>query len=309
MLYYPGQDEQSFRIQQQLSAEFNFAQRLFNSWRSRPKNRWIIASPLPDIVKNVAVMLDQQAIRLFRSVVELCVNGEATSATILARSLFESTLALYFVLKPRICIPVFPVLDKSQKPKPNAWHASISTKNKIRRTSDFLTRDFRARLYIANIQLTADKFVKRHANTPGRKRMAHIIAKSVDPKEVAAVENAIGSQWAYILRHKPHTYSGLSIALLSKLLGSHLDKWYDGIYPFQSNIVHASNAARILQLNEQTGATETAAFSRDEEIRDTLRSGCALFLIGASLMSDYLKMGVATDTLLYMLRTEHARLQ
>jgi hypothetical protein len=159
------------------------------------------------------------------------------------------------------------------------------------------------------MQLSDDKFVQRYSKTPGRKQMARLIEKSVDRNEVTAVEKALAVKWTYILRHRPHTYSGLSIASLSKLLGNHLDKWYDSIYHFQSRIVHASNAARSLQLNEQTGAIETAAYSRNEEIRDNLRTGCTLFLIGASLMSDHLKMGVATDTLLYMLREEHSRFQ
>jgi hypothetical protein len=96
MLDFPGFDERSAEIQESYRADFELARRMFSSWVHRPIDRWLFKSELPGEVLSLSYMLNIQACRQFRSVIELCKIGEGENANILARSLFETTLGHFF---------------------------------------------------------------------------------------------------------------------------------------------------------------------------------------------------------------------
>lgn len=57
---------------------------------------------LPQKVYLSVAALNLQAFPLFRSIIEDCKRGEGYSASIICRSLFETYLALTFILKPKV---------------------------------------------------------------------------------------------------------------------------------------------------------------------------------------------------------------
>src|SRR5262245_56178694 len=99
MLAYPDQDERSAEIRNRFGDELRVAEGVFDFWLKLKKDKWLKRSRLSWRVKHVAMLLNMQACRQFRSVVELCKISEAFNASIIARSLYETALATYFVLK------------------------------------------------------------------------------------------------------------------------------------------------------------------------------------------------------------------
>src|SRR5262245_34749953 len=91
---FSDEAERSAQVATELEPFFNVAEALHNSWLTHAKDEWLRKSKLQRQALNVAVMLDVQASRLFRSVIEECRRCEAYGANIISRSLFETVLAI-----------------------------------------------------------------------------------------------------------------------------------------------------------------------------------------------------------------------
>ena len=70
MIYFAGEDERRAEIQAALGSHFEFAERSLKYWLHCEKERWLDQSPLSDHVLHLAMMLNIQAMRLFRTVTE-----------------------------------------------------------------------------------------------------------------------------------------------------------------------------------------------------------------------------------------------
>jgi hypothetical protein len=108
---FAGEQKRSAEVQKNLCALFSLAESLFNFWLDQDKDKW--AAKIPIESGNLALILDVQACRLFRSVVEECRRCEAFNASILARTLFENTLGVAFLLKKDVRIIVEPTKGKT----------------------------------------------------------------------------------------------------------------------------------------------------------------------------------------------------
>src|ERR1700687_2732357 len=93
---FPDQSEQGKAIETTLSRELEFADRLYRFWFDTEKHTAVNKSKLSDEGKLIAFALDVQLSRYFFSAVEQCRRGDAMTANILARSLFETVLATLF---------------------------------------------------------------------------------------------------------------------------------------------------------------------------------------------------------------------
>jgi hypothetical protein len=80
---FPGEHDRSTEVQQNLADLFNLAEAIFNFWRDQDKNRWKTIVPMASA--NLALILDVQAMRLFRSITQDCKRAEAFTANILTR--------------------------------------------------------------------------------------------------------------------------------------------------------------------------------------------------------------------------------
>src|SRR5437773_5783037 len=70
MHQFPGEEDRSAGVQRSLADLFNLAESLFNYWLDQDKNSWRADVPMESA--NLALILDVQALRLFRSIVEDC---------------------------------------------------------------------------------------------------------------------------------------------------------------------------------------------------------------------------------------------
>jgi len=93
------------------------------------------------------------------------------------------------------------------------------------------------------------------------------------------MEQFVGPEWLYVLRHKPHTYSGLSIESLARLVNADrkLSQWYAGAYHIQSGMAHAVAADRHMRIGSE-GAIELAFQSSVDEVRGTIQIAASMLL-------------------------------
>lgn len=121
MIPFKDEEQRSKEVRENLREEFDFARRIYSSWADSDRLAWKTSPTFPDNAFNLTLMLDLQAGRLFRSAVELCYRSEGFCSHILARSLFETALALAFILKRSVRILVEPV-----KGNPNRFVAKLA---------------------------------------------------------------------------------------------------------------------------------------------------------------------------------------
>lgn len=130
MRIFPNERERSAEVQHSRAAEFDFASRIYDYWMTRDLGRGLESSPLPPNVITLFLALRVQLGRQFRSVYDDCRRCEASIASIIARSLFETSLAFFFIIKPDVYVT--PAISmKNGKPKRDQhgnpiYHAKVS---------------------------------------------------------------------------------------------------------------------------------------------------------------------------------------
>jgi len=184
----PLEQKRSAEVQKNLASAFDLAEAMFNFWLVQEKDHWIGKSTARPLAIHLAMMLDVQACRLFRSVIEQCRRCEGFSASILSRSLFETILGDAFLLMERVRIIVEP---KGPVGTPDAlkFHAKVLSKGVKRSRKHELSREFRANLYLAHAFFQdQERGIERVSKFPGNKRKAGRLKKSIDPGVVANYE-------------------------------------------------------------------------------------------------------------------------
>jgi hypothetical protein len=79
MREFPGEEQRSAEVQENLAPAFELAEGLYSFWLTAEKDRWLAKSALPPLGIHLTMLLDVQALRLFRSVIEDCRRCEAFS--------------------------------------------------------------------------------------------------------------------------------------------------------------------------------------------------------------------------------------
>jgi hypothetical protein len=285
MLEFPGIEARCRAIEEELHYELDLATRMFSFWYHRPTDRWLEKANLDCRVKQVAMALNVQACRQFRSVVQLCRVGEAFNANIIARSLYETTLAAYFVLKPCFYVNLAPELDKTTGGvKHGKWRVHVPKEGAARAS---VSRERRASLYRAHCvfygyQQLADRFsddlMRSHFDP---------LDPPFDPRVVRAAEKEIGPKWTYILRHRPKTYSGLSVADQAEAVGNMFPKWYYYVYGDQSRMAHAADALQFLRIDHRKRVISATWLSTNNNILCAIYCGITLFFAFMIIMKQY----------------------
>jgi hypothetical protein len=297
MLEFSQTTARSAAIQRQLSDQFTFASRMFDNWMERPKGRWLRRSDLPHKTLDLSMLLNVQACRQFRTIVELCKTCEGFNASILARSLYETVLASQFILKPTFYLVIESKLDATGQP--SKWYA-LASKKGVRKVA--LSRGKRASLYAAHCVFEWQELLTRYGDgfMGGAENL-------FDPAKVTEIVNAaegsIGTKWTYILRHSP-TYSGLKIFDLAKASGKAFREWYDFVYSDQSTKVHGAGAFQHLVMEAETGSLQAAWLSTDHDVWEALYCANTLFLIFVTYLIEVIDFGWATDELVGGMKEE-----
>jgi len=279
-------DEESIRndVARDCGDIIDLAKRVLSSWMTVGRSHGYTKSALPPEVINAAYVLDVRACRQFRSVVELCMRGEAHDASILTRTMFENLLALEFVLKPRI----------SLKPYKNRYKSKAPSS---------MSRLLRARLYLTYFGFQWEVLKSRNSKKARANRRARQLASQV-PKQVRDhYESLIGSVWVERFKQHPRTYSGLTVSELAQAIGPVYAIWYNVVYAIQSGDVHASNAAELLHFSEAIWHDMPCRVER------TLRAATDMFLAGADSLHKNIGFGSAARMLLSGLDDQYRRIK
>jgi Family of unknown function (DUF5677) len=298
MQLFPDEEVRKEEIRVRLAQSFDVAEAALNFWLRHDKNGCLSASRLPYSCLFVAVGLDVQCCRLFRSVIEECGRCEAYTANILTRSLYETVLGIAFVLAKRVRIIVEPMMSGG-KPKMNRegatmYCAKVPYKSAAKNPKHWLSRELRGLLHIAHSYFEKEETaVERMGMIPGLKREIKKLKKGIDRTKSAEYEKAIGPEWTYILRNNG-SYSGLSVADLAKVLYKPLHLWYKTVYYFQSRDAHGNNP---LQHVEHTENSVTAVWlSSDWDVYEALRTAIGIFLAAVHLLHENIGFGSEIDT-------------
>src|ERR1051326_8592249 len=247
MRRFPGEEEQCNEVREALGGHFKLADRVFDSWLSQPKDEAISKSTLPTPTMNLAMALDVQATRLFRSVIEQCWRGEGQNGHIVSRTLFETVLTQGFLLAERI--PIFAArVTRNGAVVPGQFRAKVCLEGDAYQR--WLTREQRADLYLAHMDLEFNRDIERVAQFPGMEERALDLQDHIDPSVSRGHEAATGPEWSYILTNHPWSYSGLTVSALAPVVDEALGQWHRTIYGYQCRPVHANDLVRHLRISD-----------------------------------------------------------
>lgn len=294
----PGTEKRVNEVRHRFTKELDFASRIFSFWMDQSREDWLRASELPPLVQYLTRLLDIQNCRQFRSVIGLSSAGEALNAGVIARSLYETTLKLFFLIKPDFSIAVVPLEDKrSSEPKPNGWRAARpADKNRARQQT--LDREFRAKLVYAHSLFADEKeLIALAAEYPALTATGPNKAEQFSER-AAEMEKQIGLEWTYILRNPPKTYSGLKIVDLASALDNWCELWYEKVYRSQSREVHAATMMWHGQVDSETYKFTPNWFSPNHEIRSTIYCGTTLFIFFLTALQNFAGFGGDVNTVI-----------
>lgn len=313
ILPYPGENDYEAFLQQELTWNFAFARRLYAHWLPHEREKWLNRSRFRWPTLDAAMIIDLQICRQFRSLYDECSRGEAICAAIITRSLFESILALLFVLKPRLYIVVDPEIDKSgaHKKTPDGelkYRAFSPSRKHPKSSSAHLPRHQRASMYLLHRKLQ-DIAMPERLHDAGMKRLSRTVAKNAMIAETLSTSKAVlGPEWTYILKSSMN-YSGLSVSGLADLFGPATSGWYKTIYAIQSGSVHANEPSALFIPNDNDSHIQPSYFSMAAEVKLVLNAGIGLFLAGTHILQDQIGFGELNETVLSGFTSEYKRMR
>lgn len=290
--HFPNERAKTSEVSKKLASHLYLADQVQHYWMHLPFDKLLSSNRETLSTVMLSMTLDTQAVRKFRTAIDLCRRGEGADASTIARSQFETAVATAWVLFPVVRLEVIKRIDKRTgadllhgdgKPR---YAVKVPTRNN-RLASHRLTRHQRASILAAACEVQDENFVRSRHSVPGRKRAAKQIAKSQDATSSQIIENIVGPEWYSILQQSPHTYSGLSFRNLCSLLGKRLDYWYDLVYPFQSRDTHSVNVLQYSESSESNNLTRSW-YTPNGMLSGTLSTSITSFLTHAEILSNYL---------------------
>lgn len=292
---FPKSEERKAAIQQRYGRNLDIASRMFTGWMDNPPDPGLARSNLPREVKILASLLNTQICRQFRSAVELCAIGEAYNASIVGRSIFETVLAVQFILAPEFHITVEQQRGKGpeRQPLPGKWIAKVPTN---RSSDSALPRELRGLIFGTHNFFQAaeisETFAAYHVEDGGGE---------LEPApELSLIDTAkadVGPEWAYILTHHPNTYSGLNIRSLAEAAGDDFVFLYKRVYKNLSRMVHGVDAFSHAAQDAATGDYQQTWFSGDDDVFIALYCVSAMFRFHMQLMHAYVDLDAASKAL------------
>lgn len=253
---FPNEERRSAEIRQELAQQFSLAERAYDYWLLFKRDEHLNRSAVHENVINVSMLLDVQMYRLFRAIVDDCSRGEAFCANVLCRCLFETVLAMHFILAKDVELFLGPAMDKTGKVhrQDDDNEFRYLAKQSSKRSQDVrtnLTNELRANLYAFHGYFQDKNFTAKLEAIPGFEDFVKERKSEEDSRLEPAMKQAIGSQWYAVIKHSG-TYSGLSsIEEIASVLGNGFPNWYATVYSLQSSMVHASDALALPLMNPE----------------------------------------------------------
>ncbi|MBA4016484.1 MAG: hypothetical protein C0483_04795 [Pirellula sp.] len=271
----------------------------------------------------VAMLLNLQACRIYRSIIEECSRAEGVGAIILSRSLFETIAALKFVLARHVRIYTEPLVKNGvhkkdangdltysvqcerrpsrKSPKP----ATPTPKKRLKSSHKFPSVEERAWFYVASQAFNEPRRYNKMIQLRGLKRVSKHTLKKLDDTLTTAYAKRIGDDWAYVLK-KEKNYSGLKIYQLAEVLGKEFVLIYKSLYDIYCQVTHASDAVRHGDFDDDN-QLRPKYFSDDGEIGGTLNAATAMILTSMTVCRDYFDFGLINNTMINGLGEEYRK--
>jgi len=222
---------------------------------------------------HVGLSLYVKSSKQFRSLILLCQAGLTEDAEIIARSLFETLLALNFVLR------------RSVQLKENGKRIKVERHGRRQP----LDCGFRTELYLAHYAFDLQRRVKGWKNVSGLKRLSRTWGDpaAID-RDAQQAELAVGPEWTHRLRSR-RSFSGLSIRDLADSFG--IVHYYASIYGHQSHLAHGADALSYLDLGDEPSKLSLALAPNTEAVGRILRLGSLLFTGCLDIASQRIGLG------------------
>jgi len=224
---------------------------------------------LDPAVVQVALGLYVKACKQFRSILALCEYGLGEDAHALTRNLFETTVALVFVLRHRV------TLTSQGKTLPRVRGKPLTAK-------------LRARLYMANIAFEHQRTLYEWERTKGLKHAAKTLDKKGISERVNAAEKAIGQEWSKRLKER-RTYSGTTLKDLALTL--RLAQAYATLYRSASWSTHATDLPQFVRLAPRAGTPTLYLSPGDAWVPQTIRGASLLLVICIEFLNERFGLG------------------
>ncbi|MBS0206646.1 MAG: hypothetical protein JSS49_27535 [Planctomycetes bacterium] len=314
MLKHPDEETVAADVQMALEPFFDLARRAYFHWLTHGKDYWLSQSLMDYRVLSLSMALDIQACRLFRSLVDACKRADSLTANILARSLFETSLAMQFLLRPRI--PLFPKVEVDKHGKAardsDGRKKYVVTTKRSEAVSGCPRREIRAAMYCFRVYFDNERKavdLKRLANEqrnankikPSRKRiklarkfehLANAFTERGVPNDFPPLHKMMKRRWYAIQKHGK-SYSGLNVKELCFALGDPFTTWYMTIYHIQSNMVHATEGLSHLDLSGDDAIPRH--FSTAVEVSRSLYFSTASFLACLKILQKEIGFGCLNE--------------
>ncbi|MBS0262210.1 MAG: hypothetical protein JSS02_09695 [Planctomycetes bacterium] len=292
---FPDEEKYSSEVRKQFSKEFAFAREMLEFWLATKKDSWLDKNPLPTQTKRLAMGLHTQACRQMRTIIEECSRCESFGAEVTARCMFETILALVFILKPKVHVVTNPVVKDGQhlKTKDGVLRYSAKRPDTIDPESPYneLSHEFRTRLYLSHMLFQQVEHAEKCRRLGDSKQLGDMLANLINPDQVATATQWLGPIWTYILQERGQ-YSGLNVAELSLLLSPDLFRWYVTMYGPQSLFVHGLNA--VVHVRTHADGSLGSAFQSDpDEVHRLLNVSAILFRLFMLEMEQDIGFGAA----------------
>lgn len=281
-----------------IEARLALLARLWKAWNHvAVDRRW----PAPGVGPWEIVAVKALTMQLWRqanSLANECAKSEAMVGDSISRSLFETVLAIRFIINPAVRLCIRYKTDNHGKKtrgkdgRVNYHVEKMTGGNKRPRRPANLANEFRAKLFLAFIELQDEIYADSKAGIPELAASVAQIRQSIATAKrfwksqgLTGFASSVSAPWRRVLR-KQGSYAGLNIHALSELLGQDLNLYYDTIYHFQSRSVHGT-ATLTHVIGENAAGEPTLLFdSPPAAVRLTLETGLSLLMDTVRMMSE-----------------------
>lgn len=292
---FENEDTVISKLQETLGERFDFARRLLRVSLKADVGNAFNSSDLHNLTLVALHTSLCRVFRQFRTVIELCERGEAEDAAAISRGIFETSLAVAFVLNDRVKLRTF---DEHGKGHVVKW---------MKEANRPMSREFRAELFNAHQRLDGYRYIRRNKNRPGMKRECVQLLKQLENEGVRAdVELTIGAEWTTRFT-KSDSFACISIADLARSIGGPFTRWYSDIYSDQSSHVHFGDALSRIDLDVDAGILSHQWHSTIQFCSVTLDTAIAMFIHAIGNIHIELDLGPIFDMQLEGLHKEHMK--
>lgn len=313
MQNFPNEERRSREIRQELAEYFSLAERAYDYWLNFGRDEHLNRSNTRENVINVSMLLDVQMYRLFRAIVDDCSRGEGFCANILCRSLFETVLAMHFILARELELRLGPALDKETNAHLRDQDNELKylAKRSSKHSHDIrvqLDKKLRANLYAFHGYFQDKSLTSKLEKVPEFADLVKERKAEENPQLEPLMKQELGSDWYAVIKHSD-TYSGLSsIEEIANVVGKGFPNWYAGVYSSQSRMVHANDALQHLDISIDDHF-RPQMISKTKHVSGVLAASMLMFLMGLDALQGGIGFGEENKNAIDGFQNEFKRLQ